>query len=54
MSEIVKLTQFSRQGGCGCKIAPEKLSEIIHDKESVVFKQLLVGNAESDDAAVFD
>lgn len=54
MNETVKLTQFSRQGGCGCKIAPEKLYEIIHDKESVVFKQLLVGNAESDDAAVFD
>ncbi len=54
MNETVKLTQFSRQGGCGCKIAPEKLYEIIHDKESVVFKQLLVGNTESDDAAVFD
>lgn len=54
MSETVKLTQFSRHGGCGCKIAPEKLVEIIRGNQALGFESLLVGNAESDDAAVYD
>ena len=50
-----KLTQYSHGAGCGCKIAPKVLDNIL--KTSVVhqkFPQLLVGNEERDDAAVFD
>lgn len=51
----VKLTQYSHGAGCGCKIAPKLLKEIL--KSSVVSNsdpRLLVGNETSDDAAVFD
>ncbi len=50
----VKLTQFSHGGGCGCKIAPAALSEIL-SKSPVRFAppDLLVGSESSDDAAVY-
>ena len=51
----VNLTQYSRGAGCGCKIAPKLLEEILHGK--TVFPNdpnLLVGNASNDDAAVYD
>ena len=48
----IKLTSFSHGGGCGCKIAPALLSEILKDSVRVpVPKELLVGIATSDDAA---
>lgn len=51
----IKLTQFSRGAGCGCKIAPKVLDEIL--KTTVVMpadSNLLVGNSSKDDAAVYD
>ena len=51
----VKLTQFSKGAGCGCKIAPKVLDEIL--KTNISFPQdskLLVGNSSKDDAAVYD
>ena len=51
----VKLTQYSHGAGCGCKIAPNVLSEML--KTSVpqdVDEKLLVGNSSRDDAAVYD
>ncbi len=51
----VKLTQYSHGAGCGCKISPKVLDEILsHQEEKVFFENLLVGNEERDDAAVFD
>jgi len=52
----IKLTQHSKGGGCGCKIAPSVLSEILaaHNvgaKNNI--PQLLVGNDSRDDAAVY-
>jgi selenide,water dikinase len=52
----IKLTQHSKGGGCGCKIAPSVLSEILaaHNvgaKSNI--PQLLVGNDSRDDAAVY-
>ena len=52
----IKLTQHSKGGGCGCKISPSVLSEILaaHNvgaKNNI--PQLLVGNDSRDDAAVF-
>src|SRR4051812_23896196 len=55
MSEQIKLTEFSHGGGCGCKIAPQVLEEILFSKEaSPAYKNLLVGNESRDDAAVYD
>lgn len=53
--EPVRLTQFSHGSGCGCKIAPAVLEDIlgrIGAQEN--FPGLLVGNRHRDDAAVFD
>ncbi len=48
-----KLTQYSHGAGCGCKIAPKVLDQIlVHGAEKQVFPHLLVGNEERDDAAV--
>lgn len=50
----VKLTQYSKASGCGCKIAPAVLEEILSGcKQEPVFKNLLVGNETKDDAAVY-
>ena len=54
-NEPIKLTQYSRSAGCGCKIAPAVLAEILKtDTHRVVDKNLLVGNSNNDDAAVYD
>jgi selenide,water dikinase len=51
----IKLTQLSHGGGCGCKISPDVLNEILKNNESPDdFKNLLVGNQSRDDAAVYD
>ncbi|WP_162340977.1 selenide, water dikinase SelD [Cyclobacterium salsum] len=54
--EPIKLTQYSHGAGCGCKISPAVLAEMLHQENpsAKVFPNLLVGNEESDDAAVFD
>ncbi len=53
--ESIRLTQFSPGAGCGCKIAPKDLEEILKNSKSTkIFKDLLVGNDSKDDAAVFD
>ncbi len=55
MSESIKLTHYSHAAGCGCKMAPAVLEEILRDHQSsTLFKQLLVGNHSKDDAAVWD
>jgi selenide,water dikinase len=51
----IKLTQFSPGAGCGCKISPADLREIIKQVPvNTQFEHLLVGCESSDDAAVFD
>lgn len=51
----IKLTQYSKASGCGCKIAPAVLEEIIGGcKQTITFKNLLVGNETKDDAAVYE
>ena len=54
-AEEIKLTSFSHGAGCGCKIAPKVLEEILHSNLSRPDqKNLLVGNHSNDDAAVYD
>ena len=53
-NEFIRLTQFSHGGGCGCKIAPAVLSEILAQTPvRGLPKALLVGIESSDDAAVY-
>ena len=50
----IKLTSFSHGGGCGCKIAPGVLSEILRNSSGFpVPAELMVGIETSDDAAVY-
>jgi selenide,water dikinase len=50
----IKLTQFSHGGGCGCKIAPAVLTEILANTPlRAMPPELLVGTETSDDAAVY-
>jgi len=50
----LRLTQFSHGGGCGCKIAPALLQQILGKAGPAAFpKALLVGVETSDDAAVY-
>jgi selenide,water dikinase len=49
-----RLTSLSHGGGCGCKIAPGVLSEILKGTTSMpIPPQLLVGIETADDAAVY-
>jgi len=53
-NDPIKLTSFSHGGGCGCKIAPGVLSEILKNSSGFpVPKELLVGIETADDAAVY-
>jgi len=50
----IRLTSFSHGGGCGCKIAPGVLSEILKNSAGGLMpKELLVGIETADDAAVY-
>ena len=50
----LRLTSFSHGGGCGCKIAPGVLSEILRNSGTgLIPKELLVGIETADDAAVY-
>ena len=54
----VRLTQFSHGGGCGCKISPTVLREILADTPfashmAAAYPDLLVGIEHGDDAAVY-
>ncbi|WP_456407103.1 selenide, water dikinase SelD [Thiolapillus sp.] len=51
----IKLTEYSHGSGCGCKIAPRLLDEILQGSVSMLpDPRLLVGNQSRDDAAVYD
>jgi len=54
IAQVPRLTSFSHGGGCGCKIAPGVLSEILQGATRMpVPPQLLVGIESADDAAVY-
>ena len=49
-----KLTSLAHGGGCGCKLAPSVLQQLLADQPAAApFKQLLVGTETADDAAVW-
>ena len=52
--KIPRLTSLSHGGGCGCKIAPAILQQILSKANNpLIPKELLVGIETSDDAAVY-
>ncbi|MEO0062327.1 MAG: selenide, water dikinase SelD [Pseudomonadota bacterium] len=48
-----RLTALAHGGGCGCKLSPAVLRELLHGQFADSFPQLLVGNGQADDAAVW-
>ncbi|HFD33354.1 MAG TPA: selenide, water dikinase SelD [Gammaproteobacteria bacterium] len=51
----IKLTEYSHGAGCGCKIAPGLLEDILNTQFAIQpDPRLLVGNDTKDDAAVYD
>ncbi len=53
--ETIKLTEYSHGAGCGCKISPMLLEEILDStREDIHYPHLLVGNSNKDDAAAYD
>jgi selenide, water dikinase len=48
-----RLTQFSHGAGCGCKIGPGRLAEILATVTPATHPDLLVGTETGDDAAVW-
>jgi len=54
-AEPIRLTQYSHGAGCGCKIAPAVLEQVLKSEmKSFTDPRLLVGYGSKDDAAVFD
>ena len=56
MQESPRLTQLSKGSGCGCKIQPSTLKEILdgmryQPKEG---DKIVLGNSSNDDASVYD
>ncbi|MBS9719620.1 selenide, water dikinase SelD [Tianweitania sp. BSSL-BM11] len=53
-SPLPRLTDLAHGGGCGCKLAPAVLRELLAAQPAAQpFSQLLVGNETADDAAVW-
>lgn len=55
MNTPVRLTQYAKGAGCGCKISPAVLQQILSNTRTPNLQgDLLVGNAGNDDAAAYD
>lgn len=51
---VPRLTSLAHGGGCGCKLAPSVLQELLAGQaEAAPYRQLLVGTETGDDAAVW-
>src|SRR6201985_2724490 len=49
----VRLTELAHGGGCGCKLAPAVLQQLLAGQAAALFPQLLVGTETADGAAVW-
>src|SRR5438045_6329983 len=53
-THAVRLTSLAHGGGCGCKLAPSVLQQLLADQPAAApYRQLLVGTETADDAAVW-
>ena len=54
MSPSIRLTDLAHGGGCGCKLAPSVLQQLLANQSAAMpYAQLLVGTETGDDAAVW-
>lgn len=54
-TSTIKLTEYSHGAGCGCKISPQLLENILKTQLTLSpHPNLLVGNSTKDDAAAYD
>ena len=54
MPEPIRLTEYARGGGCGCKLSPSLLRDVLSGMpEAGPYASLLVGTETGDDAAVW-
>jgi selenide,water dikinase len=54
LSSTIRLTDLAHGGGCGCKLAPSVLRQLLADQpQAAPFAPLLVGTETGDDAAVW-
>ncbi len=54
-ADPIRLTAYSHGAGCGCKISPSMLTDILHSELTLDNDdRLIVGNGTRDDAAVYD
>ncbi len=52
---MILLTEYAHGAGCGCKIAPKVLHEILQNQTTThTDSKLLVGNNTNDDAAIYE
>jgi len=49
----IRLTQFTHGLGCACKLRPQVLEELLKNLPAEIFPDVLVGNEQADDAAVY-
>ncbi len=49
----IRLTLWSHGGGCGCKLGPSDLAELLRGLPAVTDPDVLIGPGTSDDAAVY-
>lgn len=55
MEQPILLTQYAHGAGCGCKIAPAVLDQMLAgNRSNLSDKRILIGNNSNDDAAVYD
>ncbi|MDP4005936.1 selenide, water dikinase SelD [Methylobacterium sp. NEAU K] len=55
MTDAPRLTSLAHGGGCGCKLDPAVLRQLLAEQPAAgPFERLLVGNETSDDAAVWE
>ena len=53
-ADPIRLTAFSHGAGCGCKLSPAVLEQVLEGAKAFPDEKLLVGNHARDDAAVYD
>jgi selenide,water dikinase len=55
IQQPIRLSHLSHGGGCGCKLAPSVLQQLLSDQVAMKpYKQLLIGIETGDDAAVWE
>src|SRR5690349_6243670 len=55
MTDAPRLTSLAHGGGCGCKLDPAVLRQLLAEQPAAgPFERLLVGNETADDAAVWE